>query len=137
MAAITPGGQAVGPGVGQVVGPGLGVIGRRPSSLDPLGVIGDPLAQASGTAAAAALGFPGAGAGAGAMGSAAAAGVAAGAGAAAAAAGGGGMGVPGGAGGVNHALNLALLEASVRNMPQTKDSDRPKAYTPVSGLVAF
>ena len=30
------------------------------------------------------------------------------------------------------ALNLQLLEASLRNIPQQKDSERPKHYVPVS-----
>lgn len=84
-----------------------GVIGRKPISTSEAAAAplasGDPLSQA----AAQALGQLGP---------------------AAAASGALGFGP---AGGANHALSMALLEASVRNMPQAKDSERPKAYTPV------
>lgn len=35
---------------------------------------------------------------------------------------------------VDHALNLALLDSAFANVPQPRDSERPKTYTPVSGI---
>jgi hypothetical protein len=39
--------------------------------------------------------------------------------------------MPFGAGQVDSALNLALLDSSFANVPQPRDSERPKMYTPV------
>jgi len=43
--------------------------------------------------------------------------------------------MPFGMAAVDHGLNLALLDSAFANVPQPRDSERPKTYTPVSAPV--